>query len=496
MRQTLVRRSLITVAGALVAAVPSIAWAVAYTPNDPYPRPFVQGIFDKTAKIVWPAPVDPVTQLWNLSPTWHLEMINAPAAWGLTKGSSAVRVGVIDTEFDTAHPDLQAKIVDSYNTESSTAKYHSRDVSISVGDTAHGTSAAGLIAADTDNRLGVSGVGFDASLVLIKVSSYVDLGSGATNCGKLNRDMAEGIRAATDRSARVISISMGCSRVFPELQEAVNYANSKDVVVVASAGNGQETQPFATFYPAALDGVVAVAALDHTRNLTSYSSRGPFVDIAAPAERVWTTTNRFEPVDDTTQWYYNGNGQPVIHRTQLQYTEFNGTSAAAPVVSGVVALIRSARPDLNRVEVENILLSTAQDLGVAGRDQSYGAGLVDANAAVTAALAYVRPAAPAPAPAPAPTAAPTPVIYTLGLPRAARAALGKRALLRGRLSPATAGIKIRVARLKGRKYVPIAIVRTTAGGLFRVRVPTGARGTVKLRITVGTTTRVVTATIA
>ena len=205
----------------------------------------------------------------DFSQQWGMAKIQAPQAWDVTRGSSSVKVAIVDTGIKLNHPDLAAKIVAARNfTTSST-----------VDDVyGHGTHVAGIAAAVTNNGLGVAGVGYNASLMSVKVLG--DTGSG------YHSDIANGIIWATDNGANVINMSLGGPSSSTTLQQAVDYAWSHGVVVVAAAGNGGNSVPS---YPGAYANVIGVAATDPNDRLYSFSTYGDWVDVAAPGNALSTT---------------------------------------------------------------------------------------------------------------------------------------------------------------------------------------------------------------
>jgi len=306
---------------------------------------------------------------------WHLRQVGLPAAWKLGQGQGVI-VAVIDTGVSRV-PDLAGTtFVPGYNFVD--------DNDNAADDHGHGTHVAGTIAQSTHNKLGVGGVAFQASIMPLKVLSARGSGSMAA--------IAQAIRFAADHGARVINMSLGGPFPVSAIGSAVKYARAKGVTVVAAAGNDGRGK---VSYPARYPGVIAVAATQFDETTTFYSNWGPEVDIAAPGGNV--------RVDQ------NGDGKPdgVLQNTivpgnisRTDYLWFMGTSMASPHVAGVAALIVGAgvtKPDA----VEEMMLGSARkpkpkvsvgagagiDDGssdvVAGRvDDHFGAGLVDANAAL------------------------------------------------------------------------------------------------------------------
>ncbi|HKN39142.1 MAG TPA: S8 family serine peptidase, partial [Acidimicrobiia bacterium] len=167
----------------------------------------------------------------------------SPSAWDVTTGSDDVVVAVLDSGVDATHPDLAGRLVAGTNIAN-----HDNDP---ADDRGHGTRMAGIIAAATNNRLGMAGVAWAGKIMPVKVAGP----SGAA----ADRDVAAGIKWATDHGAKVLSLSLGAPGDDVVLQQAVDYATAHDVLVVAAAGNGGSSVPE---YPAACRGVLAVGATD------------------------------------------------------------------------------------------------------------------------------------------------------------------------------------------------------------------------------------------
>lgn len=284
---------------------------------------------------------------------WGVNRIDAELTWPTTAGSG-VTVAVVDTGIDTGHPDLVGNIVGGFSAVDYTTSYKD--------DHGHGTHVAGTVAA-TDNLFGVIGVAPTASLLGVKVLD--SSGSGWVS------DIIDGVDWAVANGADVINMSLGGPDPVTAFQDAIARANDAGVVVVAAAGNSGPALN-TVGYPAAYDGVIAVSAVDSYDRIASFSSRGPQVDLAAPGVTIRST-------------YWN------LRRGSV-YVDLSGTSMASPHVAGAAALLLS-RPvgawdaDSDGIwdptEVEDRLEATATDLGVAGADALYGAGLVNAMAAIT-----------------------------------------------------------------------------------------------------------------
>jgi type VII secretion-associated serine protease mycosin len=280
---------------------------------------------------------------------WDLGKIHVPAAWERSTGSDVV-VAVIDTGVDGAHPDLEGNVLTGYDAIEDTEG----------GDydgNGHGTHVAGTVAAIAGNGEGIAGIAPDAKVLPVRVLDAD--GSGFSS------DTAEGIVWAVDNGAQIINLSLGASTPTAAEKAAVAYAREHGVTVVAAAGNErQEGSPVS--YPAAYDGVVAVAATDSRDKVGSYSNRGDYVDVSAPGSGIVSTY----PAELTED------GEA--------YASLNGTSMAAPHVAAVAALLKAYRPEITPDGIEEVLEGTAVDLGTAGFDADHGHGRIDAAAALAA----------------------------------------------------------------------------------------------------------------
>ncbi|HEY0135578.1 MAG TPA: S8 family serine peptidase [Nannocystis sp.] len=299
---------------------------------------------------------------------WHMEMIHTPEAWKITAGKGAV-VAVIDT--GVAWKDLPgtAKQVPDL---AGTAFVHGESfvpggLPDGLDDHLHGTHVAGTIAQTTNNAIGVAGVAFDSTIMPLKVLSGDGRGSVP--------GIANAIRFAADHGAHVINMSLGGPLPSAVLGKAVIYAHEKGVTVVCAAGNEKRSR---VGYPAGHDGAVAVAAVDAAGERTFYSNWGNALDISAPG--------------GDTRADKNGDGFPdgILQNTimlqnpmQNDYMWLQGTSMASPHAAGVAALIVS-RGITNPAEVERIMKRTAKHPNNVEWDKDYGAGVIDALAAVDA----------------------------------------------------------------------------------------------------------------
>jgi thermitase len=304
---------------------------------------------------------------------WGLTKIRAPEAWGITTGSAAVSVAVIDEGADLTHEDVSYRLpgFDAYDGDNDPTPN---------GNDAHGTACAGIVSARKDNGKGGVGVAPGCPVLPVRIAKGTGGGFWDTDSAKV----ANGVRTAVDRGASVLSnsYSVSPSTVVTNAFQyaATNGRGGLGCVMAAATGNGDE---LGVIYPARLSpsirGMLAVGASnewDQRKSKTSLdgenwwgSNFGPEVDIVAPGVHIYTT-------DIMGGAGYAGSNY---------VTNFNGTSSATPHVAGVAALILSVDPGLRGWEVEDILKLTALDLGSPGRDQFTGFGRVDARAALEAA---------------------------------------------------------------------------------------------------------------
>jgi subtilisin family serine protease len=273
-------------------------------------------------------------------------------------GTAGVWIAIVDTGVDYTHPDLVSSRLwlgwDFVNSDNNP-----------MDDHGHGTHVAGIAGANTNNGQGVAGVCWGCGLLAVKVLGAD--GSGLTSW------VADGIQYAAYWGAAfgkrtVINLSLGSPYPSSVLADAVAYAQGQGALIVAAAGNNGLDQ---LFYPAAYPGVIGVAATDSSDQRASFSNSGSHVDIAAPGVSILSTK---------WSWYYYK----------------SGTSMATPHVAGVAGLVWSARPALTASQVCGALLRTAMDLGTSGRDDIYGYGRLNAEAAVRG----VVPPPPGPPPGP------------------------------------------------------------------------------------------------
>ena len=325
---------------ATLEANPAIEWVEPnYTftldmlPNDPY--------FDQQAS--------------------YLNRLGMPAAWELTTGRSDVVIAILDTGVAMNHEDLESGIWtnpleipdngiddDGNGFIDDIHGWNFPDGNNQIyDDYGHGTHVAGIAAARINNGIGIAGMAGGATIMPVDVFNH---GIGTYE------DLIRAIIYATDNGARVINMSLGASSYSRGEEMAVDYAYSHNVVVVAAAGNtGSEEN----HYPGAHQNVIGVAATDANDNLCGFSTRGDFVDVAAPGCSVFST------VPGGYGWK-------------------SGTSMATPHVAGLAALILSLNPTLTSAQVRALIEQNVDDLGAPGRDKQFGYGRINAARALAA----------------------------------------------------------------------------------------------------------------
>jgi len=308
---------------------------------------------------------------WSLSNNeqlWGVDDIDidAPEAWGITTGSSATTIAIIDEGVDLTHPDLASKLVTGFD---ATGLGSGGGPS---GNDAHGTNCAGIAAGVTQNALGVAGIDQQARIMPVRIA-YDSGGSWVTS----DSWIAGGINWAVTNGADVLSNSWGGGSPSTVITNAI--ANAKTTgrgglgsVVLFSSGNDNG----AVNYPATLSTVLAIGALSPCGERTAPTScdgeywwgsdYGTELDLMAPGVHMYSTDIQGVAGYDPGDYFY----------------DFNGTSSAAPAAAGVAALVLGYNPNLTAAQVESQLTGTAQDLGAPGWDQYTGWGLVNAYEAL------------------------------------------------------------------------------------------------------------------
>jgi serine protease len=280
---------------------------------------------------------------------WHLQRVGAESAWEYSCGLG-VTVAVVDTGVACFDKGPFSRGTDLSGTRCEGGYNFVTDTAEAYDDQGHGTHVAGTVAQTTDNGKGVAGLAYCARLMPVKVLNRFGWGTLA--------NVAEGIRFAADNGAEVINLSLGGSGKSRILEDAIDHALAKGVVVVAAAGNSGKS----VGYPAGYDGVIAVSASDSNDKIAWFSSRGPQVAIAAPGVNV-------------TQQTVCDSGR---NRCEL-FGSFSGTSMASPHVAGAAAMmigLGASGPEAVRAALAS---------GAVPKEDAnlFGAGILNAGASAT-----------------------------------------------------------------------------------------------------------------
>lgn len=283
--------------------------------------------------------------------------IDAPEAWGYTTGSNTVIVAIVDTGIDTSHPEFSGRLLPGkrfYDGGSSDSNVYD--------DVGHGTHVAGIAAAAGNNGIGIAGMAWGVKILPVKVLG--SSGFGYTS------DVVAGVNWAASNGAKVINLSLGGPNYSSTLQTAINNAYSQGILVMAAAGNcgdqyysdngcSYQNQPS---YPAAGSHVLAVAATDESDQRAEFSNIGNYVDVAAPGVDIAST-------------YPTASGH--------SYVLLDGTSMAAPFVTGLAALLYSRHPSYTPDQVAQAILQNADSVGgYSGHNSSFGCGRINAALAL------------------------------------------------------------------------------------------------------------------
>lgn len=270
---------------------------------------------------------------------YGLTRINATQAWDISQGDTSVAIGIIDTGVDWDHPDLEANIwinrneipnngidddnngfIDDIRGWDFGGLNGTPDNNPMEDQPDHGTHVAGIASAVTNNGIGVASIGFKCKIMAVKTTRNDMRGPN----GPYVIYGYEGIVYAANNGAKVINCSWGGGGFSIFGQEVINFALTKNSLVVGAAGNSNSTEPF---YPAAYNGVFSVASTTNTDARSSFSNYGRTIDVSAPGSNIYNT------------WQNN------------TYANLSGTSMAAPLTAGLAALVKSHFPNLNALQV-------------------------------------------------------------------------------------------------------------------------------------------------
>jgi Subtilase family len=322
-----------------------------------------------------PSPNDPLYG----SKQFNLTQVDAPGAWNVT--TNTAKIAVIDTGADFTHSDLQGRIIKgkdfcpTFNSTTQVCVGEDDDPSegpsnLGTGNSGHGTHTTGIIAAASNNGVGIAGLTWGGQVLVVKIFDGLGEFTDSATLAKAIEYAADPARGA----ARVINLSLGLPN--PDLTktpdkliaDSIAYADSKDVLVVAAAGNYQPSVNDATkklFYPASDALVVPVGAVDPFNAISGISARGSNRLIFAPGQG-----SSFTPLGEAGIWSTKSGGG---------YEARYGTSEAAPQVAAIAGLIRGQNQNLTAQQTRGILQTTARNLGDSA---TYGFGLLQAGAAL------------------------------------------------------------------------------------------------------------------
>lgn len=277
---------------------------------------------------------------------WAVESTESNKAWSLVKQKRAIKVAVVDTGIDYSHPDLKNRILESSGYDFINNRNKAFD------DNGHGTFVSGIIAAEANNKEGISGVAGPLNVKIIPVKVLNSKGEGDSDI------IARGIMYAADKGADIINLSFTCTGKSSDIAYAIQYAMKKGCFVVSSAGDSGKNCDF--YSPAGDFGSYTVSAVNKSNSKIPASNYGNSVNACAPGVSLISTVP-------------GGN-----------YESLSGTDASAAVVSGVAAIIKAYDSSIKPDKMKKILNDSAVDVMDKGKDTATGYGLVDAYKALTA----------------------------------------------------------------------------------------------------------------
>ncbi len=305
----------------------------------------------------------------SYSSQWHLPKIEGEEAWNLTFGNETIVIAIIDTGVEWSHSDLAENIWN--NTDEDCDNSTDLDGNNYFGDCrgydfvniqneaecsslvedcnnidnnpqdahGHGTHVAGISAAVTNNSNQVSGICSNCKIMPLRAGYSDTSGNGSLTSVAINNS----IRYATDNNATIISMSFGGPNNNQIIEQAITYAQTKGVIMVAASGNDDSS---IVSYPAAYSGVISVGSTDSNDQKSSFSNYGSWVDITAPGHDIFST--------------YLNNGLAYL----------SGTSMSTPLVAGAIGLIKSVFPDENQTTILDALNTTGTIIDFGGQDKS------------------------------------------------------------------------------------------------------------------------------
>ncbi|MEB3298642.1 MAG: S8 family serine peptidase [Candidatus Sericytochromatia bacterium] len=299
-----------------------------------------------TERVVQPSLVGPFADP-GVRQQYHHRLLRLAEAHAVTRGRPEVVVAVVDTGADLSHPDFLAR---GGGSRVVAGRNHLDGGTDLTDGTGHGTHCLGVVGATAGNGQGVEGVAPETGLRAERVLDARGQGTWES--------VAAGILAASRAGARVISLSLGDSYSAPVLEQAVAAAQARGALLVAAMGNYGDTR---RVYPASLPGVLAVGATNQQDQRAGFSSQGAWIGVSAPGMQIYST---------------------LPHTGRYAYGYMSGTSMAAPMVSGLAALLWARHPEWKAEQVARRIRDTAIDLGPDGFDIQFGHGRIDPLAAL------------------------------------------------------------------------------------------------------------------
>lgn len=282
-----------------------------------------------------------VTSDANFAKQWYLDKIGAVLIREKGLSGEGVRIAIIDSGINSSHPDFNnVNILPGYNCSEDAEDVY--DYSDEVG---HGTMVAGLIAAQTDNEIGISGIASNAQIIPIKVTSQSTFSISS---------LFSGLEKALTTDCDIINMSLGGAITNPDtlsvFKEYIDKAEEKGMIVIAAVGNyGSST----LYYPASFDNVIGVGSVNENLTVSSFSQKNRSVFITAPGNNIISLSN------------------------SNSVATTSGTSFATPIVTAVTAIIKEVNPDCSLQDLKELFINTSIDSGVEGYDIKYGYGLLN-----------------------------------------------------------------------------------------------------------------------
>lgn len=275
---------------------------------------------------------------------WYISATGVSKAWSLVTQKREIKVAVLDTGIDYNHPDLKNRVLSNLGYNFLTGTNDASD------DNGHGTHVSGIIAAQANNNLGMTGVTGQLDVKIIPIKVLNSNGEGDTDI------ISKGIRYAADAGADIINMSFGAPGQDVDIDSAVQYARSKGVFMVAAAGNDSSNAD--NYSPAGDQGVFTVSAVSTNLRKAYFSNYGSVVQVASPGVSILSTI------------------------PGGKYQAWDGTSMAAPIVSGIAAILKAQNPSLRPSDLASLLDSTAVATSGTQRNTGSDYGVVNGYNAI------------------------------------------------------------------------------------------------------------------